>query len=318
MHAQAARQNALENWNHSILTLCGTYETRLAYNSALFIGDATANERVGLVLAQLKTNAGQIKRQAKSDRDDDRHCYLVSQRSGTSSITQGGTTLNLVQGDIVLMDSVGSCEIVPHGLIEHTSLCLPRNVVARSMGDGKDLFGKISARSASGRLLRLLIDQLHISESMDVRSDESEAMLSALISLLTPALSALDGAPWPGEHLPTESLRRNAQRLIDESLTHPNLSPVLLAKRMSISVRHLYRLFEEEGDSVCRYIQRSRLIRSASDLGNPHLREESITSIAYKWGFTDSSHFSRAFKKQFEQSPKDYRASMLRTPGSRA
>ncbi len=70
-------------------------------------------------------------------------------------------------------------------------------------------------------------------------------------------------------------------------------------------------MFEEEGDSVCRYIQRSRLRRSADDLSNPFLRSESITSIAYKWGFTDSAHFSRSFKKQFEQSPKDYRAMAL-------
>jgi AraC-like DNA-binding protein len=28
-------------------------------------------------------------------------------------------------------------------------------------------------------------------------------------------------------------------------------------------------------------------------------------------GFTDSAHFSRAFKKQFEQSPKDFRAMAL-------
>ena len=80
---------------------------------------------------------------------------------------------------------------------------------------------------------------------------------------------------------------------------------------MNISVRHLYRLVEEEGDSVCRYIQRARLKRSADDLSNPFLKTESITAIAYKWGFTDSAHFSRSFKKQFEQSPKDFRSTSL-------
>jgi AraC family transcriptional regulator, positive regulator of tynA and feaB len=42
---------------------------------------------------------------------------------------------------------------------------------------------------------------------------------------------------------------------------------------------------------------------------------ESITSIAYKWGFTDSAHFSRSFKKQFEVSPKDFRAGRLHHVG---
>ncbi len=100
------------------------------------------------------------------------------------------------------------------------------------------------------------------------------------------------------------SLRRHAERLIEQSLQEPRLSPDMLAGRLRISVRQLYRLFEEQGDSVCRYILRQRLSRSAADLGNPRLRGESITSIAFKWGFSDSAHFSRAFKKQFEVSPR--------------
>ena len=108
-----------------------------------------------------------------------------------------------------------------------------------------------------------------------------------------------------------EEMRSYVQKVIDESLSQPGLSPIGLANRLNISVRHLYRLFEEQDDSVCRYIQRARLKRSADDLTNPFLRSESITSIAYKWGFTDSAHFSRSFKKQFEQSPKDFRAHVL-------
>ncbi|MBA1256670.1 AraC family transcriptional regulator, partial [Pseudomonas carnis] len=37
---------------------------------------------------------------------------------------------------------------------------------------------------------------------------------------------------------------------------------------------------------------------------------QSVGTIG-KWGFTDSAHFSRSFKKQFEVSPKDFRSSRL-------
>ena len=107
------------------------------------------------------------------------------------------------------------------------------------------------------------------------------------------------------------NLRSYVQKVIDESLSQPGLSPLGLANRLNISVRHLYRLFEAQDDSVCRYIQRARLKRSADDLANPFLRGESITAIAYKWGFTDSAHFSRSFKKQFEVSPKAFRSSYV-------
>lgn len=309
MHAQQATHSSLENWQRSIQSVCGNYETRLAFNSTLFIGDVYAQEHAGLTLAHLKTNAGLISRTAKTDRDDDRYCFLVSQRSGCSQISQNGQTVQLAPGDLVLMDSVGSCEITPQGLIEHASLHLPREDVLRALRNERSLFGKVSPRCTSGRMLRLLVDQLYLNEA-GIQADacEGEAMLSAFTSLLGPALTQREQDAEIADSIAGNSLRRQAQQLIDESLSQPNLTPMALASRLQISVRQLYRLFEEQGDSVCRYIQRTRLQRSASDLANPNLRRESITAIAYKWGFTDSAHFSRAFKKQFEQSPKDYRA----------
>lgn len=308
MHAQQVTHSSLENWQRSMQSVCGNYETRLAFNSSLFIGDVYAREHAGLTLAHLKTNAGLISRQAKADRDDDRYCFLVSQRSGCAQISQNGQTLHLVPGDLVLMDSVGSCEITPQGLIEHASLHLPRSAVLSVLQSERLLFGKVSSRCTSGRMLRLLVDQLYMNEEgTPADAHEGEAMLSAFTSLLAPALAQREQHVQIADAIAGNSLRRQAQQLIDESLTHPNLTPAALASRLQISVRQLYRLFEEQGDSVCRYIQRTRLQRSASDLSNPNLRRESITAIAYKWGFTDSAHFSRAFKKQFEQSPKDFR-----------
>jgi AraC family transcriptional regulator, positive regulator of tynA and feaB len=312
MHAQQATHNSLENWQRAIQSVCGNYETRLAFNSTLFIGDVHVKEHAGLTLAHLKTNAGLISRTAKADRDDDRHCFLVSQRSGCSRIRQNGQTLQLAPGDLVLMDSVGSCEITPQGLIEHASLSLSREEVLKTLRHDGQLFGKISSHCASGRMLRLLVDQLYLNEEgIQADASEGEAMLTAITNLLGPALTQREQEVKIADSISGNSLRRQVQQLIEESLPQPNLSPIALANRLQISVRQLYRLFEEQGDSVCRYIQRNRLQRSANDLANPNLRRESITAIAYKWGFTDSAHFSRAFKKQFELSPKDYRAQSL-------
>ena len=35
---------------------------------------------------------------------------------------------------------------------------------------------------------------------------------------------------------------------------------------------------------------------------------EGITEIAFRWGFNDSAHFSKAFRAEFGQSPRAYRA----------
>ncbi|KSW23006.1 MULTISPECIES: transcriptional regulator FeaR [Pseudomonas] len=310
MQAHHAAQVGLEGWSAALRSICGQFETQLAFSRSLFIGEIHAQSHSGLTMAHLRTNAGLIARKRlNADQDDDRHCFLISQRSGFSQVSQNGVDIQLAPGELLLMDSVGSCEITPFGLIEHASLHLPRAALDKVL-PGHSKFGKVSAACASGRMLHLLVDQLCRESGSNPAGAESEALENAFIALLPTALGSHGEAPG-SEALQGGNLRSYVQKVIDESLTQPGLNPQGLAQRLNISVRHLYRLFEEQGDSVCRYIQRARLQRSADDLANPILRGESITTIAYKWGFTDSAHFSRAFKKHFERSPKDYRASAL-------
>lgn len=313
MSMQQVGQDGLESWNRDLRATCGHFETELAFNRALFIGQVSNFCRGGLSLSNLRTNAGSIKRHSPNpDHDDDQDCLLVSQRSGYCRITQNDLSIQLGPGELLLMDSAGSLEISPFGLIEHAVLSLSRQDVSRQLGAETRTFGKVSSSKACGRMLHVLMDQL-CKDTPDGEgvAGEGEALQNAFVSLLGSALEHTTDARDDAASLQGSHLRSYVQKVIDESLTQPGLSPVGLANRLNISVRHLYRLFEEQDDSVCRYIQRARLKRSADDLSNPFLRDESITSIAYKWGFTDSAHFSRSFKKQFEQSPKDFRSSHL-------
>ena len=303
----------LDTWTRDLRAACGHFDTELAFNRSLFIGEVSEFARGGLSLANLRTNAGMIKRdRPNADHDNDQHCFLVSQRSGYCQVAQNGQVIQLTPGDMLLIDSAASIEISPFGLIEHTSLSLSRNEVCKQLGSESKTFGKISSSKACGRMLHVLMDQL-CREGMDDQdcAGEGEAVQSAIVSLLGSAFESSDAPGDSGASLQGNNLRSYVHKVIDECLTQPGLSPVGLASRLNISVRHLYRLFEEQDDSVCRYIQRARLKRSADDLTNPFLKSESITSIAYKWGFTDSAHFSRSFKKQFDLSPKDFRSTHL-------
>lgn len=312
MVAQAVRSPDFDAWLRSLRGVCGRFESRPALAHGLFIGEIARQDLFGLEVAQIRTNAGVISRQRTSiDQDDDRHCFLVVQRSGRAELRQNGESVELGPGEMALMDSARACEILPHGLIEHASFHLSREDVCRHMPEGRPKFGKLSQHCASGRVLRTLVEQICGGELDHCAGlEEGDALEQALIALLAPTLrqragqttSELDGCHNAG-------MRSLAQQLIEQSLSEPGLTPLTLARQLNISVRQLYRLFEDQGDSVCRFIQRARLKRSAADLANPRLRNESITDIAFRWGFTDSAHFSRTFKKHFQQSPRDYRAS---------
>lgn len=122
----------------------------------------------------------------------------------------------------------------------------------------------------------------------------------------TSSCSAMCSAVVPTGGLP--ALFRQALQLIDRQLQEEGLSPARLAEQMHLSRRRLYQVFEAQGETVSRCIQKRRLANVARDLASRRLKHQSITHIAFTWGFSDAAHFSRAFKRQFDLSPRAFRA----------
>lgn len=100
---------------------------------------------------------------------------------------------------------------------------------------------------------------------------------------------------------------------INRNLHDPALSPEILAHAQSISVRYLHLLFSRRGLQVASWIRQRRLEACRVELRNA-AESTTITSIALKWGFNDSSHFSRVFSSTFGVSPKSYREQARREP----
>jgi len=42
-------------------------------------------------------------------------------------------------------------------------------------------------------------------------------------------------------------------------------------------------------------------------LRNPHFRNDSVSEVAYRWGFNDLSHFNRAFRSRYGLPPRQWR-----------
>jgi AraC family transcriptional activator of tynA and feaB len=100
------------------------------------------------------------------------------------------------------------------------------------------------------------------------------------------------------------ALARAAMNIADSRLADPDLSPALLARELNVSVRTLHRAFSTGEESVSAYIRRRRLERTRHELTAPH--PPSISELAAHWQFADSSHFIRAFKKRYGQTPAQY------------
>ncbi|MFF2614022.1 helix-turn-helix domain-containing protein [Kitasatospora sp. NPDC058046] len=103
----------------------------------------------------------------------------------------------------------------------------------------------------------------------------------------------------------TASLERVKDHIL-RNLHDPDLRPSTIAEANFMSVRFLHKLFHLEGTTVSSWIRAQRLERCSRDLLRPVAAELGIAGIARRWGFANSSHFSRAFRAAYGMPPRDW------------
>ncbi|MER5643278.1 helix-turn-helix domain-containing protein [Streptosporangium sp. NPDC002524] len=141
------------------------------------------------------------------------------------------------------------------------------------------------------------------------------ARLSAITLDLFAAMCAhhleAEAALPPETH--RQVLQARVHAFIHQNLGDADLRAETIAAAHQISVRYLYKLFQDQGLSVAAWIRSRRLERCRRDLADPALASRPIHAVAARWGFTNSAHFSRVFRAAYGLSPADYR----RHPGTR-
>ena len=188
------------------------------------------------------------------------------------------------------------CEVDPGAATR--ILILPATVLGRLMG-GRRIVG--SAPSAEVRLLTAHASTVG-ENALDLTPAGARGARDALLELVRGAMRReFDGA----EPRLAQALARAAMDIADGRLADPELSPSSLARELGVSVRTLHRAFAAAGESVAAYVRRARLERARLDLTAPSGRP-AVSEIAARWQFADHSHFIRAFRKQYGETPAQF------------
>ena len=136
--------------------------------------------------------------------------------------------------------------------------------------------------------------------------EQGNAAIEAYLDLLAGCIAGQQKGPPKLGH--QAEICSRIDRLIESHLSEPTLNPAEIASAAGVSVRHLHRLFLAKGRTVAEWIREHRLERCRTDLSDPRFCEKNITEIAFDWGFSDSAHFSRCFKKEFGICPRMFRS----------
>ena len=103
-----------------------------------------------------------------------------------------------------------------------------------------------------------------------------------------------------------DAVRVQVLNFVSAHLGDPALSVATVCRRFAISPRSLHNLFAGQENTFAGTVRQMRLDRCARLLADP-ANKLTITQIAQRHGFTDSTTFSRAFRRQFGVPPRDMR-----------
>ncbi|MER6348649.1 AraC-like ligand-binding domain-containing protein [Streptomyces sp. NPDC001595] len=233
------------------------------------------------------------------------------QTAGTATLVQDGRRADVGEGDLMVYDTSRPYSL-DHPVPFATRLVLlPRHALTVPEAEAGRLTGTaIGTTEGFAAVLKPFLAKL-----ADAPPPYPPAVADRLAASVIDLFGTLVAERTRRASTAPDSARgelvRRIRTHIDRNLGDAALSPEAVAKAHHISVRYLHRLFEEEGVTVGRLIQRRRLEECARELARQGSPAPTVSAVAQRWGFVNPAHFSRVFRGAYGLSPREWR--VLRT-----
>jgi AraC-like DNA-binding protein len=244
-----------------------------------------------------------VRRTARRVRTDPLELLKVCvMHDGRARVVQAGKAVLIDRGQFALYDTSRPYELELAPSWTCSVMTVPRTALGLSDYHLRQVMARPHSAAGPGRLLTSFIDEA--TRVPGARDPATSSLSSAAASHLS---AALMGQGMPVNDVGHDELRARIQSWVRRHLADPGLCPDSVAAAHHMSRRTLYRILGEEGDGIAELIRRMRLERIREALEDPAEVRRSVGSLAARWGVTDASWLSRAFKRRYGVSPSEYR-----------
>ena len=243
---------------------------------------------------------------------DSAAAYLVHiQRRGTCVNRQANTEVLLQPGDFVLCDNTLPCELVLGGDNDMLVLRIPQTLLKRHVATPELYINRhMSGDRAACLLAARFVSQFWEECQSSLSAMASDRLAGTVCDLLATAyLECGDASPEMSSVRTVWKLR--IQHYIELHLGEPGLTPRAIASHFKISPRYVHKLYANGDEAVARYILRRRLEASYRCFSDPSQRSKTVSTVAFEWGFNNTTHFARVFRDRFGVCPSDVRRERL-------
>ena len=289
-----APKKQIQSLSDALTDLCGRFDVDPLKGSSL---DARINFTTvsRLKLCQIEVSQHRIAHTAARARSSE-HPYIkiLFQTYGISYFEQDGRQIEIGPGDCLAYDVSCPHTIVSPALTRHEVVIVPKELL-RERGFRLERMSacKISARTGTARIAHEFAHAA-FDEADRLSPNSAAGVADSLIDLLLLPLREADAMFDRGG---PEAMYVRAQGFIREHLRDPDLTIDQISAALGCTKRYLHMVFSERGMTVSDYIWRARLQHCRHELETQC--SKTITDVAFSWGFSSSSHFSRVFRKYF-------------------
>lgn len=243
------------------------------------------------------------------DKDSNDDFLLACQVEGTVLVKEADVEFTQHPGDLSIMSAGEPYTIIhtqhSHRLILHIPAQVYRERILAHQ-EGRKFRPRMIEAGGLATIVHEMLKSLAF-EADKLNMTEQYTLSESLLELTSAILRSEADQEYEQQHAKQSALFRRILEFMEANYMDCELTPEKIANANGISMRYLHSLFQQAGLTVSKWMWERRLKATREDLLDPNMSHMRVSEIAFRRGFNDPAHFSRAFKNRFDVSPSKLR-----------